>query len=73
MYGLGGVKMKNKKVTYHNNHLMYVNQDVIDIICKKTKWQRCKEIFTTFAIYGTIVLSFISLAYIVYTIKYVII
>jgi len=61
--------MKNKKITYHNNHLMYINQDVIDILQKRTWWSRCKEYLTNFIIIGTIVISFISLAYIVYTIK----
>lgn len=61
--------MKNKKVTYHNNHLMYVNQDVIDILQKKTWLSRCKDYLTKFIVIGTIVISFISLAYIVYTIK----
>lgn len=61
--------MKNKKITYHNNHLMYINQDVIDILQKKSIWSRCKEYLTNFIIIGTIVISFISLAYIVYTIK----
>jgi len=61
--------MKNKKITYHNNHLMYINQDVIDILQKKTLWRRCKDYLTKFIVIGTIVISFISLAYIVYTIK----
>lgn len=61
--------MKNKKVTYHNNHLMYINQDVIDILQKKTLLSKCKDYLTSFIVIGTIVISFISLAYIVYTIK----
>ena len=61
--------MKNRKVTFHNNHLMYINQDVIDILQKKTLWQKCKDYLTSFIVIGTIVISFISLAYIVYTIK----
>jgi hypothetical protein len=61
--------MKNKKITYHNNHLMYINQDVIDVLKKKSIWSRCKEYLTNFIIIGTIVILFISLAYIAYTIK----
>jgi hypothetical protein len=62
--------MENKKITYHNNHLMYINQDAINVLHKKSLWSRCKDYLTNFIIIGTIIISFISLAYIVYTIKY---
>ena len=62
-------KMKNKKITYYNNHLMYVNQDVIDILQKKTWRSRCKRYLTTVIISATFISIFISLVYCLYLTK----
>ena len=61
--------MKNRKVTFHNNHLMYVNQDVIDILQKKTLWSKCKQCLTTLIISATVTTVFISLVYCLYLTK----
>ena len=61
--------MKNRKVTFHNNHLMYVNQDVIDILQKKTLWRKCKQCLTTLIISATVITVFISLVYCLYLTK----
>ncbi len=59
--------MRNKKVTYHNNHLMYINQDHM---FKRTLWQRCKHSLTMIILKTMLLVMFIIMAYCIYTVKY---
>lgn len=62
--------MKNKKVSFHNNYLMYVNQDVIEILQKRTWGRKCKDFLTMLTLPFILTVLFVFMAYCLYMSKY---
>ena len=62
--------MKNKKVSFHNNHLMYVNQDVMEILQKRTWRRKCKDFLTMLILPFILTVLFVFMAYCLYMSKY---
>lgn len=62
--------MKNKKVTFHNNHLIYINQDVIEVLQKRTWWRKCKDFLTMLTLPFILTVLFVFMAYCLYMSKY---